>query len=105
MKTLYSVPRLNGTPVTELPGMERLHPEILEAIGKGPIGRTVFVRNLSYDVDETKCREVFGMAGSIQSVDLVKDKETGKTKGFGTMTYSQVRSRQYMYVLIAKQLV
>ena len=92
--------------MTELPGMERLHPEILEAIGKGPIGRTVFVRNLSYDVDETKCREVFGMAGSITSVDLVKDKETGKTKGFGTMTYSQVIIQvNIMYVLIAKQLV
>ena len=84
------VPMLNGQPITSLPGMERLHPEVLEAIGKGPVGRTVFVRNLAYTVDEQKCREVFGMAGTIQSVDLVSDRETGKTKGFGTITFAQV---------------
>jgi len=83
------VPMLNGQPITSLPGMERLHPEVLEAIGKGPVGRTVFVRNLAYTVDEQKCREVFGMAGTIQSVDLVSDRETGKTKGFGTITFAQ----------------
>lgn len=83
------VPMLNGQPITQLPGMERLHPDVLEAIGKGPVGRTVFVRNLAYSVDEQKCREVFGMAGTIQSVDLVQDRETGKTKGFGTITFAQ----------------
>lgn len=84
------VPMLNGIPITELPEFERLSPEALEAIGKGPVGRTVFVRNLAYTVDENKCREVFGMAGNIISVDLVQDRETGKTKGFGTITFQQV---------------
>ena len=81
---------LNGTPITEIPEFERLSPEAMEAIGKGPVGRTVFVRNLAYTVDENKCREVFGMAGNIISVDLVQDRETGKTKGFGTITFQQV---------------
>ena len=86
------VPMLNGVPITDIPEFERLSPDALEAIGKGPVGRTVFVRNLAYTVDENKCREVFGMAGNIISVDLVQDRETGKTKGFGTITFQQVRS-------------
>ena len=88
-KTGSSVPMLNGVPINQLPGMVRLGPDVLEAIGKGPIGRTIFVRNLAYTVEEKKVREVFGMAGTIQDVDLIKDKE-GKSRGFGTITYAQV---------------
>lgn len=71
--------------------MERLGPDVLEAIGKGPIGRTIFVRNLAYTVEEKKVREVFGMAGTIQDVDMIMDKE-GKPRGFGTITFAQVEN-------------
>ena len=91
LKTLksVSVPHLNGVPINQLPGMDRLAPDVLEAIGKGPVGRTIFVRNLAYTVDEAKIKEVFGMAGTIQDIELVKDKD-GKFRGFGTITFAQV---------------
>ena len=40
------MPHLNGVPINQLPGMDRLAPDVIEAIGKGPVGRTIFVRNL-----------------------------------------------------------
>ena len=83
------MPHLNGVPINQLPGMERLSPDVLEAIGKGPVGRSIFVRNLAYTVEEQKIREVFGMAGTIQKVELVFDKD-GKSRGFGTITFAQV---------------
>ena len=33
------------------------------------------------------------MAGAVQQVELVTDRETGKTKGFGTITFGQVSER------------
>ena len=83
------MPHLNGVPINQLPGMDRLAPDVMEAIGKGPLGRTIFVRNLDYKVDIEKTKEVFGMAGTIQDVELIKDKD-GKSRGFGTIMYAQV---------------
>lgn len=43
---------------------------------------TIFVGNLSYEVEEEDLREVFGEYGSVKKVSLPKDRETGKMRGF-----------------------
>ncbi|MCK4813362.1 MAG: RNA-binding protein [Candidatus Marinimicrobia bacterium] len=43
----------------------------------------VYVGNLSYEVTEDDLRQLFGEFGAVTSVNLIKDRETGNSKGFG----------------------
>jgi RNA recognition motif-containing protein len=43
----------------------------------------IFVGNLSYQVTENELREAFESAGQVSSVNLIKDRSTGNSKGFG----------------------
>jgi RNA recognition motif-containing protein len=48
----------------------------------------LYVGNLSYDTTEESLRAAFAQAGSVVSVDLIKDRDTGRTKGFAFVTMS-----------------
>ena len=43
----------------------------------------IYVGNLSYEVTEDDLREAFEGFGQVSSVALIKDKFSGKSKGFG----------------------
>jgi RNA recognition motif-containing protein len=45
--------------------------------------RTLYVGNLPYRANETSVRELFSTYGTVVSVRLMKDKHTGKRRGFG----------------------
>ncbi|KAK9824357.1 hypothetical protein WJX72_009674 [[Myrmecia] bisecta] len=47
----------------------------------------VFVGGLPYYLSEEQCRELLGSFGAIKSFDLVKDRETGNSKGYGFVVY------------------
>jgi RNA recognition motif-containing protein len=42
----------------------------------------LYVGNLSYNTTEETLREVFQKAGNIKSVSVIKDRETGQSRGF-----------------------
>ena len=44
---------------------------------------TLYVGNLPYRANETSVRELFSTHGTVLSVRLMKDKHTGKRRGFG----------------------
>jgi len=46
----------------------------------------LYVGNLSYDTTEDGLRTKFAEAGTVVSVDLIKDRDTGRTKGFAFVT-------------------
>ena len=48
----------------------------------------IFVRNLSTEVDEADLAKAFGQFGTVDSVTLVTDKETGRRMGFGFVRMS-----------------
>ena len=48
--------------------------------------QTLYVGNLPYRANETIVRELFEHYGSVYSVRLVKDKQTGRRRGFGFVT-------------------
>ncbi len=43
----------------------------------------IYVGNLAYRTTEEKLREEFGKFGTVTSVDIITDRETGRSKGFG----------------------
>jgi RNA recognition motif-containing protein len=43
----------------------------------------IYVGSLSYDVTEDDVRDVFSPYGEISSISIIKDKFSGKSKGFG----------------------
>jgi len=43
----------------------------------------IYVGNLSFDVAEDELKEAFGAFGAVESVNLIKDKFSGKSRGFG----------------------
>ncbi len=45
--------------------------------------KTLYVGNLPYRANETAVKELFSNHGIVQSVRLMKDKHTGKRRGFG----------------------
>ena len=42
----------------------------------------LYVGNLSYDTTEEKLRELLSQAGTVSTVDMIKDRDTGNPKGF-----------------------
>ena len=45
--------------------------------------KTLYVGNLPYRANEAAVRELFSNYGNVESVRLMKDKHTGKRRGFG----------------------
>ena len=46
----------------------------------------LYVGNLSYDTTEDGLRAKFAEAGTVVAVDMIKDRDTGRTKGFAFVT-------------------
>ncbi|XP_013106291.1 myelin expression factor 2 isoform X2 [Stomoxys calcitrans] len=64
-----------------------LSASFLENLGiTGPLHNKVFVANLDYKVDSKKLKQVFKLAGKVQSVDLSLDKD-GNSRGFAVVEY------------------
>lgn len=42
----------------------------------------LYVGNMSYDTTEEDLRTMFGEAGTVGAVDIIKDRDTGRPKGF-----------------------
>lgn len=47
------------------------------------MGTKLFVGNLSFDVIENDLQDLFAQAGSVNSVDIMQDRATGRSRGFG----------------------
>ena len=52
--------------------------------------KTLYVGNLPYRANESALRELFSTYGVVHSVRLMKDKHTGKRRGFGFVEISAV---------------
>jgi len=47
------------------------------------MAKKIYVGNLSYKVDEEALKELFAQSGEVQSVKIITDTATGRSKGFG----------------------
>jgi len=47
------------------------------------VGKKLYVGNLTYNVNETDLETLFSQFGTVQSAQVIQDRETGRSKGFG----------------------
>src|SRR3954452_14026370 len=52
------------------------------------MGKRLYVGNLSYSVDSSELETMFGAHGTVQSAEVVNDRMTGRSKGFGLVEMS-----------------
>jgi cold-inducible RNA-binding protein len=45
--------------------------------------KKLYVGNLSSEATETELKELFGQAGPVETVRIITDRDTGRSKGFG----------------------
>lgn len=48
----------------------------------------IYVGNLPYTVSEVELRELFGQFGSVVNANIIMDRDTGQSKGFGFIEMS-----------------
>lgn len=47
------------------------------------MGKKLYVGNLSYGVDKNDLQQMFSAHGTVTSAQVITDRETGRSKGFG----------------------
>lgn len=52
------------------------------------MARKLYVGNLSFNIDEAELRGLFSQAGTVESVNVVRDKVTGRARGFAFVEMS-----------------
>ncbi len=45
--------------------------------------KKLYVGNLSFETTENDLKELFGQTGSVETVRIITDRDTGRSKGFG----------------------
>jgi len=52
------------------------------------MGKKLYVGNLSYDVDSSALEALFTPHGTVESAQVITDRDTGRSKGFGFVEMS-----------------
>ncbi len=52
------------------------------------VGKKLYVGNLSFDVTQSQLQDMFTPYGNVQSAQLISDRDTGRSKGFGFVEMS-----------------
>lgn len=52
------------------------------------MGKKLYVGNLSYGVTDSQLEQLFAAHGAVQSAQVIMDRDTGRSKGFGFVEMS-----------------
>lgn len=52
------------------------------------MGKKLYIGNLPYSVDSQALGEIFSEAGTVSTANVIMDRETGRSKGFGFVEMS-----------------
>lgn len=58
------------------------------------MSKKLYVGNLSYDVTDDQLRKMFDAFGSVTSAQVINDRDTGRSKGFGFVEMSSDKEAQ-----------
>jgi RNA recognition motif-containing protein len=64
----------------------------------------LYIGNMSYEMTEEELRAMFSQAGTVEAIDIIKDRDTGRPKGFAFVTMnSQAEAEKAISMFNAKQ--
>ncbi|MCY2992561.1 MAG: RNA-binding protein [Planctomycetota bacterium] len=58
------------------------------------MGKKLYVGNLSYSVSSSDLEKMFGSFGTVESAQVIADRESGRSKGFGFVEMSKDEDAQ-----------
>ena len=58
------------------------------------MGKKLYVGNLAYSVSDSDLQAMFAPHGSVQSAQVIMDRDTGRSKGFGFVEMSSDEEAQ-----------
>ena len=58
------------------------------------MGSKLYVGNLSYNVTSSDLEQLFGQHGQVASAQVINDRDTGRSKGFGFVEMSDEQEAQ-----------
>ena len=58
------------------------------------MGKKLYVGNLSYDVTDSSLQTMFEAYGAVRSAQIIMDRDTGRSKGFGFVEMSTTEEGQ-----------
>src|SRR4051794_14344904 len=58
------------------------------------MGKKLYVGNLPYTVDSSELEQMFGAHGQVVSAQIINDRDTGRSKGFGFVEMSSDEEAQ-----------
>ena len=58
------------------------------------MGKKLYVGNLGYGVRNSDLEQLFSQFGAVQSAQVIEDRETGRSKGFGFVEMSTDQEAQ-----------
>jgi len=58
------------------------------------VGKKLYCGNLSYNVSSSDLEQLFSQFGSVESAQVISDRETGRSKGFGFVEMSSQAEAQ-----------
>lgn len=54
----------------------------------------LYVGNLSFNTSNQDLQDLFGKAGTVESVNIIEDRDTGRSRGFGFIEMSNTEEAQ-----------
>jgi RNA recognition motif-containing protein len=58
------------------------------------MGKKLYVGNLGYEVDNAALEALFAPHGTVESANVIQDRDTGRSKGFGFVEMSSDQEAQ-----------
>ncbi len=67
------------------------------------MGSKLYVGNLSYNTTSSDLEQLFGQHGSVQSAEVIADRDSGRSKGFGFVQMGSDQEAQAAIAAMAGQ--
>jgi len=64
----------------------------------------IYVGNLPFSATDSEIRELFGQHGTVESVSLITDRDTGRPRGFGFVEMARADASRAIQNLNGKEL-